>query len=289
MRDICCDLAVDMTEKAVAKKGIREERLCGKYGVVRENIFVSEGTGERNARMKAGRYVCLTRKSARKESEEEKSYFTRSLSKAFLDILQPLTEKERPSVLVIGLGNGFMTTDALGKRVSEKIIATRGLSEDLSLGVVSSFAAGVSGMTGIESYEVVRGIVGQVRPDVLVLVDSLCAFRADRIGRCYQISDAGLRAGGGAGRPSRVRLDRETLRLPVVSVGVPFVISARHLLREIGGGEPSFDPALFDGDMFVCPREIDSVLTEASETVAAALNYALQPKLSYSDVLSFMT
>ncbi|MBQ7642677.1 MAG: GPR endopeptidase, partial [Clostridia bacterium] len=215
-----------------------------------------------------------------------KRYFIGIMAKALKEIISSASEKPFPSVLVIGLGNGLMTADALGKKVVEKIIATRQIPESQNLTTVSAFAAGVAGVTGIDSFEVVKGLKEEVKPDMIICVDALSAFSTDRIGRAFQISDAGIRAGGGSGKPSKYKLCRDTLGVPVLAVGVPFVVSAKKLLFEASGGKEFSNKIIPEEDMFVTPRDVDAILWDCSEIIGAALNCALHPDLGLSGALS---
>ena len=231
---------------------------------------------ERKTGILKGRYVTLSRKTALKQDEDEKASFKKFLSDAISETIEFLSLKPNYKVLVAGLGNGYMTSDALGKKTVEKIIATRGIREGLdAVREISAVAVGVSGITGVESYEAIRGLAREIAPDLVICVDSLCGFRTDRIGRAYQISTCGIEAGSGGGKSSGVRIDEKLLGVPVLSVGVPFVVSARRLLYDVSGGESGFDPLSPEEDMFVTPREVDAILDECSSVIASAINSAL--------------
>ncbi len=275
-----CDLAVDMAESNSEGKGFICDVVYGKYCVKREDITVTAEEDERRSGIKRGRYITLTRRNSEKLSESEKVYFISALAKAVCDMIDFTVKIQNPSVLVIGLGNGLMTADALGKKVTDKIIATRQLEGKEQVKTVSAFAAGVSGLTGIDSFEVVKGLKEQVNPDLIICVDALCAFRTDRIGRAYQISNTGIRAGGGAGKPSKYKIDEDSMGVPVISIGVPFVVSARKMLLDAAGGNTDFDPISPEEDMFVTPRDVDAILAESSEVIASALNSALNPNFN---------
>ncbi|MBR1867041.1 MAG: GPR endopeptidase [Clostridia bacterium] len=284
---IRCDLAVDMAEGLDDKKGFLCNVIYGKYNVKREDITVTPANSEIKSGVARGRYVTVIRGNAEKRSEEEKRYFIKVLAKAISDVLSSSLTVKPFSVLVIGLGNGYMTADALGKKVCEKIICTRSISDENSpFTSVCSFAASVAGITGIDSFEVVNGLKDQVKPDAVICVDSLSAFRTDRIGRAFQVSNAGIRAGGGSGKPSRYVIDESSIGVPVISVGVPFVVSARKMLKDVYGEELSYDPIFPEDDMFVTPRDVDGILKECSEVIATAVNLALNPEIGLEQTIS---
>lgn len=299
-RTIRCDLAIDMAEAEGLGSKIESDIVSGKYGVKREVITIKNQADEERTGVKRGRYVTLTRRGVYAESDDEKIYFQRCLAKAIRETVDFLDLDSDITTLVLGLGNGYMTSDALGKNVCEGIITTRRPGEPIKNDVdkikeVCAFHANVCGVTGVESSEVARGLVNEIKPDLVICADSLCAFRADRIGRSYQITTRGIKAGSGAGKTAGnttgksvgKEISEETLGVPVVAIGVPFVISARRLIRDASGGDGGFDPVSPEEDMFVTYRDVDAILKECSSVISASINLALQPGLSVADVLSF--
>lgn len=299
-RTIRCDLAIDMAEAEELGSKIESDIVSGKYGVKREVITIKNQADEERTGIKRGRYVTLTRRGVYAESDDEKIYFQRCLAKAIRETVDFLDLDSDITTLVLGLGNGYMTSDALGKNVCEGIITTRRPGEPIKNDVdkikeVCAFHANVCGVTGVESSEVARGLVNEIKPDLVICADSLCAFRADRIGRSYQITTRGIKAGSGAGNTAGKsagksvgkEISEETLGVPVVAIGVPFVISARRLIRDASGGDGGFDPVSPEEDMFVTYRDVDAILKECSSVISASINLALQPGLSVADVLSF--
>lgn len=307
-RTIRCDLAIDMAEAEGLGSKIESDIVSGKYGVKREVITIKNQADEERTGVKRGRYVTLTRRGVYAESDDEKIYFQRCLAKAIRETVDFLGLDSDITTLVLGLGNGYMTSDALGKNVCEGIITTRRPGESIKNDIdkikeVCAFHANVCGVTGVESSEVARGLVNEIKPDLVICADSLCAFRADRIGRSYQITTRGIKAGSGAGnttgkmagnttgktagKSAGKEISEETLGVPVVAIGVPFVISARRLIRDASGGDGGFDPVSPEEDMFVTYRDVDAILKECSSVISASINLALQPGLSVADVLSF--
>ncbi len=278
-----CDLAADIADNDRKIEGVKSSAEKLSYGVSLEKIDVGKYASE-NCGLYKGRYVTLIRSSSAATSREEKNYFIECLSGELKGFLHTDKQGKRKKFLVVGLGNGYMTVDALGKKTVERILTTRGNAGLDFLNEVSAFSVGVSAITGIESYEVVKGLIEEISPDMLVCIDALSAFKTERIGRAYQITDAGIRAGAGGGVPSKVRFDRENLGVPVVSVGVPFVISAKKLIEDLCEKDRDFPPLSGDEDMYVTPRVVDAILSEASSVIAKALNFALNPQLSKEDL-----
>ncbi len=184
-------------------------------------------------------------------------------------------------VLVAGLGNPEITADSYGPKCASLVLPTRHISEELAksaglgrLRCVCSISAGVLGETGIESAELIAGAVKVIKPGAVVAVDALAAASKERLGCTVQLSDTGISPGSGVGN-TRAKIDESVLGVPVISIGVPTVISTSAL------GEGARD----DSALFVTPREIDLVTERASKLTALALNCALQPHLKAEDIL----
>ena len=259
-----CDLAVDSVG-GKKNKNIKRRITEGRFGTVMEDITLLSDMGD----VYAGRYITLTRKDVYPSCSEEKKYFIRALGKAVKDLISDKNNLPQ-CVMIIGLGNGMMTSDALGKSVTEKTVPTRGRISVKT--EVCCFPVGVGGVTGIESSEVIRGLLNTVRPDLLICVDALCAVDPKRLGVSYQITDTGLAAGSGAGCGKGIRIDRNFAGIPVVAIGVPFVVSARRLVETVTKDKNKINELFADEDLFVAPRDADAILDETSDVIAAALN-----------------
>ena len=191
------------------------------------------------------------------------------------------------SVLAVGLGNRYMTSDAIGPESIRAMLATRHLrQEDPSL--FSRFAEveiallspGVMAQTGIESRLLVAGAVDAIKPDLVIVIDALAARSTDRLATTIQLSDSGIRPGSGIGN-SRLAIDREALGVPVLAIGIPTVVSSRTLVYDalLRAGmrdedmPDRLDEVLGEGaSFFVSPRQMDTVTERAAEIVADAVN-----------------
>ena len=207
--------------------------------------------------------------------------------------LRALLPEGAKTALVAGLGNDSMTPDAIGPQVAEHILVTRHLMRDAafsSLTAVSVLAPGVLGRTGMEAAETVRGAVHTVRPDVLIAVDALASRSLGRVCTTVQLSDTGIVPGSGVGNRRRA-LNRETLGIPVVAIGVPTVVDAATLALDIleEAGAAELDPAALQGrgGVMVTPRDIDAQIRELSRVVGYGIDLALQP-LSYAELCALM-
>ena len=213
--------------------------------------------------------------------------------------LSPLLPQEG-TVLVVGLGNTDITPDALGPDTAAGVLATRHLTGEVAkstgldnLRGVAVLAPGVMGQTGIESGEIIAGVVEQIQPCAVIAIDALAARSASRIGCTLQFSNSGITPGAGV-HNARKELCQQTLGVPVISVGIPTVVDAATLASDLLYGQQEPDPqvrALFEprgAKMMVTPREIDLVIERGSRFLSAIINTALQPSLSLEDISYLM-
>ena len=234
----------------------------------------------------------------------------RALSEALGRAIAGMLPEACRTVLVAGLGNRTVTPDALGPRTVERVLVTRHmdgcLPQDVSerLRSVCAAAPGVLGVTGIETAEVLRGMVAHVRPDAVIVVDALAARSSQRICSTIQVADTGITPGSGVGN-HRKALTRETLGIPVIAVGVPMVVYASTIARDAIGYLGAADGAseadeerlascveqvvsMRLGDLIVTPREVDALVERMAGIVAEGINLALHPDLTGSEIAQLM-
>ncbi len=206
--------------------------------------------------------------------------------------IKALLPKQKGSVLVAGLGNENITPDSLGPRVVKKLLVTRHIEKlDPSLfsgagfGSVSAIAAGVLGQTGIESAEIIKSVCDIVKPDCVIVIDSLASRRLERLATTVQLSNGGIAPGSGVSN-KRLAINKELLGAPTVSIGVPTVVDAATLavdiLEEHSGKQDNAFSELVTRvlagagrEMFVTPKENDTIAERLSDLLAASLNMAL--------------
>lgn len=197
-------------------------------------------------------------------------------------VLNSLLPENISSVLVAGVGNLDITADALGPKVNDYIIATRHLMQGENQNEifsdffnVSSIQTGVLGDTGIESAELVGGVVRTIHPSCVIAVDALAATSKDRLGTTVQMSNTGISPGSGVGN-HRYEISEKTLGVPVISIGIPTVLST----------------ALLDdcavGSMFVTPREIDRIIEQGAKLIGMSINTCLHKNLSPQDLFALV-
>ncbi len=187
--------------------------------------------------------------------------------------LKSLSIKSLASVLVVGLGNEGMTADALGVSTLKKLAITPPSAADTTR--LLSLAPSVSGLTGIDSNDAVFGVVSVVKPDLVILVDTLATTDVNKLARVVQLKDSGLVPGGGVGA-DKPALDQAYLGVPVVSIGVPLVIYLRHVIASFVEDAPAkakMDKSLYS--LVVAPKEIDYTVEYFATIIARAINKAV--------------
>ena len=229
---------------------------------------------------------------------------------------------EKQTVLVVGLGNIKVTPDALGPKVVEKIMVTRHLRDvmpdaiDDTVVSVGAISPGVLGITGIETFEIIKSIVDRIKPDLVVCIDALASRRTERVNRTIQVSDSGISPGAGVGN-YRKQLNEESLGVKVIAIGVPTVVHAStiandmidlviddlinqseegkgfyEMLKKIDKNEKSaliheiLNP--YVGDLVVTPKEIDIMIDSMSKIIANGINIAIQPNMTMEEINKFL-
>ncbi len=192
-------------------------------------------------------------------------------------------------ILVVGLGNRFITSDALGPEVADDIMVTAHLytyeRKELLDGTrnVAVIQPGVMGQTGMESFAIVDAISKSYEPDLIIAVDALATRNTDRINRVVQINNTGIQPGSGVGN-HRLSLSQKTLGVPVIAVGIATVTSIGAILKEallqtdIDADE--ILSALHEHnnlDLVVTPKSMDDELKHLSYIVSKSLNILIHP------------
>lgn len=261
---------------------------------------IKEGKGEALSKKKAGIYITADVGKVWLDSREDFNNKAKKLSE-LLSSLLPKTSEE--NVLVVGLGNENITADALGPQTVSKLLVTRHikllnpeLAASLGFGNLSAFSPGVLGQTGIESASLIKAVVTALKPACVIAIDALAARRLERLATTVQLSDTGIAPGSGV-ENRRTEISKETLEIPVISVGIPTVVDAATLtcdLIEKCGGTLCQNEAVIEnelrkqgGGLFITPKESDSVIKESSKLLATAINIALHKGLSQEDLSEY--
>lgn len=206
-------------------------------------------------------------------------------------------------VLVLGLGNRRMTADALGDRVVSGVLVTRHMqdfTEEGKLRSVCALSPGVLGVTGLETAEMAQSLVERLKPAAVIVVDALAAMETDHIGTTVQLTDAGIRPGSGVGN-HRAGITADTMRVPVVALGIPMVVYASTIVRDALTGILSAESAPEEAhrmaeqltkqahtDLVVTPRNIDELVAGLADMLALAINCALQPSCTMEELSLYL-
>lgn len=284
------DLAVEAIENhktAATLPHVRQSDRMLEGFAVHEVRILSEDAA-REIGKPQGRYLTLELDALIRREEDA---FPRAC-KALSTLLRELLPRPNDGpVLIAGLGNRMITPDAIGPQTADHVIATRHLVEQspaifADWRPVSALAPGVLGQTGVETGEVICGVLDRVRPAAVIAVDALAAGRLSRLLRTVQLADTGITPGAGVGN-ARAALNKETLGVPVIAVGVPTVVDGATLAHEISSqlGQPDCE-ALDDlsQPVMITTRDIDREVADISRMIGYAVNMALHPHLSVADI-----
>ncbi len=257
---------------------------------------------------KPGYYVTIESLALRGRDKDELEEVAQVIAAELRVFIQGFNLSDEAGALVVGLGNWNATPDALGPKVVEKILVTRHMWSSSppekrgGLRPVCAVSPGVLGITGIETKEIVAGIVDRVKPSFLLVIDALASRSTERMGSTVQIANTGINPGSGVGN-RRLGLTAESLGVPVIALGVPTVVEARTIvhdaLEQIGslGGSTAqtrrrevIDRVLspYFQDLIVTPKEIDVLINEISRALAGAINIALHPGVTADEVFRYL-
>lgn len=229
--------------------------------------------------------------------------------------------KREETVLVVGLGNWNITPDSLGPKVVSMTLVSRHLKEhipdqiDQRMGTVSAIAPGVLGLTGIETGEIVKGVVDKIKPSLVIVVDALASLKLERVSTTIQIADTGISPGSGVGN-TRKALNRETLGTDVIAVGVPTVVDAATIAMDtmdviIGSiledGENTGLKTIsklnddqkyemirkilspYDTNLLVTPKEVDVIMEDISRIIADGINLSINNGMNIDEIGSYLS
>ncbi len=304
------DEAYEIPGVEVKQKSFEDSRLS----ITRVRILNEEG--ERSMGKPKGDYITIESPSLKENNPKLHEEVIYMLKEAIGSLL-PKKNTGSLSVLVIGLGNRFATPDTLGPKVANQVFVTRHIAlkapELLDEGIchLSSFAPSVMGLTGIETAEIIGGVVENVKPDCVIAIDALAARSASRINSTIQITNTGISPGAGVGNQRKV-LDEKTIGCKVIAVGVPTVVDTATLVADAFGelvrhiqAQDEHSP-LFDSlnelseeehyrlvkeilypeisDLFVTPKEIDEIMEYLASIIANGINLAVHPGMTLKDI-----
>lgn len=317
------------TDLAVEAKEIYQKQNNEIPGVeVQENtegdikityVKVINDVGERMMGKPKGTYVTIDMPKFTHYDGETMDDVSRVLGKTLSTMIKL---DDSMTALVVGLGNWNITPDALGPKVVSKVMITRHLKQlipdqiDEGIRPVCAIAPGVLGLTGMETGEIIKGVVDKVKPNLIVCIDALASRKMERVNSTIQIGDTGISPGSGVGN-KRMEISEKSLGIPVIAIGVPTVVDAAtmandtidmvldeminqsekggefyNMLKSIDKNEKQrmiqdiLNP--YVGNLMVTPKEVDLVIDSVSKVIANGINIALQPALDLDDINKFL-
>lgn len=276
---------------------------CEKNHLTVTKIIISSDEAASIIGKKQGEYITLELKTPELNTLNIHKEVAATLCESILPLLEKI-DKPEPSVMVVGLGNRNITPDSLGPKVVDKIVVTRhvkSMSElqnnlDKRLGMVSAVAPGVMGTTGIETGEIIKGLIEKAGPDIVFVIDALCARKTSRINTTIQIATSGIIPGSGVGN-HRMELSESTLGIPVIAIGVPTVIDSVTIVHDIIScieGNSIDEDVIKNiarnnaGDMVVTPKNIDMAIDRMSIAISNGINLAVHRGFDFGDISEYL-
>lgn len=280
----------------------QEEQIDDKIKVTR--VKITNEQGEQAIGKVKGNYITLDIKKMNIITEEEIDKAAQVLSKEIKKLIDDNIQN-KDDILIVGLGNSEVTPDALGPNVIKDVEITRHIINympqyiDKNARPVSAIAPGVLGTTGIETLEIIKGVVNNINPKLLIVIDALSSRSIERISSTVQLSDTGIVPGGGVGN-TRKEITKNTLGIPVIAIGIPTVVETAVVvndalnlfvqsLQEKGESNDSLNK-LKDEDNYdkikqalipneynfiVTPKEIDELIFNMSNIISKGINLSL--------------
>ncbi len=275
--DLALEARESFEEDDVEIRGVSiEEKYDEDRDIRVTRVRIETENGAKAMGKPVGEYLTL---EAPGLSEEDEDYH-REVSEELAKYIQELIGEQEQSILVVGLGNREVTPDALGPQVVNNLMITRHIIREYGVRAfgreqmnrVSAIVPGVMAQTGMETSEIVKGIVAETRPDWVIAIDALAARSSKRLNRTIQLCDAGINPGSGVGN-HRNGLTKENLGVPILAIGVPTVVDAATIIYDATGDRSRITPNL--NGMFVTPKNVDEMIKRLSFTISEAINIAL--------------
>lgn len=302
------DLAMEATEAYGQQKppgvNVTNEVI---QGIKKTKVTITTPEGEQALGKKMGTYVTLETK----QLAHGDATIDETCSKTLADEIKAMAgDALNGVILVVGLGNHMVTPDSLGPTVCDMVFVTRHIHEyapesvDQRMGNISAISPGVLGVTGIETGEIIEGVVNNIKPSLVIAIDSLASRSMDRVRTTLQLGNSGIAPGAGIGN-KRKALDQESLGIPVLALGVPLVVYASTVAQDLLEAAMAKTPEdtrvqakmrdLLKGmmdvegaDMIVTPKEIDKAVQDLARIISDALNLALNKNMTLEEVRRYM-
>ena len=293
--DLALEARESMGENAKECRGVWvEEEYKEESELKITRVVIETMNGAKAMGKPVGTYITLEAPAMALPDEDYHQEISSELAVQLKEII-PEMDKEL-SILVVGLGNRDVTADALGPNVVDNLTITRHMVKEYGkaaynrkrVHMVSGLIPGVMAKTGMESQEIIKGVVEKTKPDVVVVVDALAARSTRRLNRTIQVTNTGIHPGSGVGN-HRNSITRESLGVPVIAIGVPTVVDAativndalEKVLHSICKEAVDLQEELRNGmgelyNMYVTGKDVDYEIKQISHIICDALNKALE-------------
>lgn len=293
--DLALEARESVSEKEEHLHGVQvEEEYKEESEIKITRVTIESKNGARLLGKAMGTYVTLEAPNMAHPDEDYHEEIARELAYQIKSLLPK--EKEQLSILIVGLGNREVTADSLGPRVVDNLTITRHMVmefgnaayEGRKLPLTSSLVPGVMAKTGMESQEIISGVVAQTHPDLVLVIDALAARSIKRLNRTIQISNAGINPGSGVGN-YRNAIQEENLGVPVIALGVPTVVDAATIVQDAVFKDCSMEDQDFLDrkekitgamdelyNMYVTGKDVDYEIQQISHIICNAIHLALE-------------
>lgn len=289
--DLALEVRESFPEDDVEIKGVILTEDYDEVNNIRvTTVEIKDEKGSKAMQKPIGTYITIEAPELAKSDEDYHQPVSDCIAENLRKLAGNLKQEE---VLVVGLGNREVTPDALGPQVVDNLFVTRHLVREYGkefkdknqLGVVSAISPGVMAQTGMEAQEIVKGIIKETKPKLIIAIDALASRSVNRLNTTVQIADTGISPGSGIGN-NRKALNEESLGIKVIALGVPTVVGASTIVADTltkymeNSGFSEEDIYKFISEvngqqmenMFVTPKNIDESIKRISFTVSEALN-----------------
>lgn len=278
------------TDLALEARESIEDKAEGLHGVTVEEdydeacdvhitkVVVETKNGAKMLGKPMGVYITLEAPAMTEPEEDYHQEISEILAREIRGIL-PDPDREQ-SILVVGLGNREVTADSLGPNVVDNLFINRHIVREYGkvaynrskMHQVSSLIPGVMAKTGMESAEIIKGVIGETKPDMVIVIDALAARSTKRLNRTIQITNTGIHPGSGVGN-HRNAITQESLHVPVLALGVPTVVDAATIVGDALGERPVALQEL--NNMYVTTKDVDQQIQQISHILCDGINKAL--------------
>ena len=274
------DLAIESANQNAISQYAKRTSLD--FGIIRYDLNVKTVEQSRELSKPCGVYITFDAPKSVQYDDNVSGALIRYLSTALKNTVG-IVKKSAP-VLVVGLGNKNITADALGQIVVDNVRITSGTDAPYNQQRVCALSTGVLGTTGMQTVDILCGVADKIKPCLVIAADSLATSSVSRVGCSFQLSTAGITPGSGVGQ-DRERIDKSILGVPVISIGVPLMLTMRTALysfvkgymNDVGQSVDEFRlrQNLADSNLLklvVAPKEIDYLANKCAYIIADAIN-----------------